>query len=331
MIESEVAETLMSLSAPDERKFTDNPLYAPEPPSSWQANKKRAFAAFDASVANSLPSSNFLQSHAESYSSPMSLLQLKIHGRPLTSMIPGRDDADSSSSDVDMDASDAIDPISEHHTWSFYRSSFDGLVAAAVSTHDDNDTYSSSNSRPISIPKRGGNTHRYREPSSSSLDRTHTSSYGKKHKACSLSRVQEDESFLGRDCSPTGVEEEDTWYDSDYKQRMRLASVCSSEGSEYGGLGRQHLEEFIRMEISAANESEQHRDGSFDGKYIGSYSPEARRKRIERFFEKRKRRVWAKKVDYDVRKNFANSRLRVKGRFVKKEDEELLCQLLSYM
>ncbi|OWZ08243.1 hypothetical protein PHMEG_00019247 [Phytophthora megakarya] len=86
------------------------------------------------------------------------------------------------------------------------------------------------------------------------------------------------------------------------------------------------------MEISAANESE-HREGtspSTEGKYIGSYSPEARRKRIERFLEKRKHRVWAKKVDYDVRKNFANSRLRVKGRFVKKEDEELLCQLLSY-
>ena len=40
------------------------------------------------------------------------------------------------------------------------------------------------------------------------------------------------------------------------------------------------------------------------------------------FYEKRKQRVWTKKVKYDVRKNFADSRLRVKGRFVKKEDEE---------
>ncbi|CAH0520842.1 unnamed protein product [Peronospora belbahrii] len=338
MIESEVAETLMSLSAPDERNLDDNPLYAAELPSSWQASKKRAFAALNAGVFSSLPSSSSMQSHAESYSSPMSLLQLKIQGRPLTSMIPGREDADSSSSDVDMDSRETSDKAIENYTCPAYLSPFDGLVAAAASNRDDNDTYSSSNSRPISIPKRGGNANNnligYREPasssSSSSLDRTHSSSYGKKHKACSLSRVQEDESFLGRDCSPTGVEEEDTWYDSDYKQRMRLASVCSSEGSEYGGLGRQHLEEFIRMEISAANENEQQREVSSDGKYIGSYSPEARRKRIERFLEKRKRRVWAKKVDYDVRKNFANSRLRVKGRFVKKEDEELLCQLLSY-
>lgn len=336
MIESEVAQTLMSLSAPDERKFADNPLYAAEPPSAWQASKKRGFAAFDAGVASSLPSSSFLQPRGVGYSSSMSLLQHKIHGRPLTSMIPGREDADSSSSDVDMDSSEASDEAPERPAWSTYRSPFDGLVAAAASNQDDNDSYSASNSRPISIPMRGGassSSMQYREHSSS-FDRTYSSSYGKKHKPSSLSRVQEDESFLGRDCSPTGVEEqEETWYDSDYKQRMRLASVCSSEGSEYGGLGRQHLEEFIRMEISAVNESEQHREGSSpstDGKYIGSYSPEARRKRIERFLEKRKRRVWAKKVDYDVRKNFANSRLRVKGRFVKKEDEELLCQLMSY-
>ena len=39
---------------------------------------------------------------------------------------------------------------------------------------------------------------------------------------------------------------------------------------------------------------------------------------------KRKRRVWTKKVKYNVRKNFADSRLRLKGRFVKKEEEETL-------
>jgi hypothetical protein len=52
-----------------------------------------------------------------------------------------------------------------------------------------------------------------------------------------------------------------------------------------------------------------------DGKgYIGIYSAESRKERIERFFEKRKKRVWTKKVKYDVRKNFADSRLRVKVR-----------------
>jgi hypothetical protein len=47
---------------------------------------------------------------------------------------------------------------------------------------------------------------------------------------------------------------------------------------------------------------------------VGTYSPEARRERISRFVEKRKARVWTKKVKYDVRKNFADSRIRVKVR-----------------
>ena len=36
--------------------------------------------------------------------------------------------------------------------------------------------------------------------------------------------------------------------------------------------------------------------------YIGIYSPEDRKLRIERFLEKRKHRMWTKKVKYDVRK-----------------------------
>lgn len=58
--------------------------------------------------------------------------------------------------------------------------------------------------------------------------------------------------------------------------------------------------------------------------FIGAYSPDERYKRLIKFFSKRNRRVWTKRVKYDVRKNFADSRVRVKGRFVKKEDEEFL-------
>ena len=63
--------------------------------------------------------------------------------------------------------------------------------------------------------------------------------------------------------------------------------------------------------------------------WVGAYSPESRKIRIERFMAKRDNRVWTKKVKYDVRKNFADSRLRVKGRFVKKEDELLMRDLMS--
>jgi CCT motif len=63
--------------------------------------------------------------------------------------------------------------------------------------------------------------------------------------------------------------------------------------------------------------------------WVGAYSPDSRKMRIERFLEKRNHRVWTKSVKYDVRKNFADSRLRVKGRFVKKEDELLMRELMS--
>lgn len=51
---------------------------------------------------------------------------------------------------------------------------------------------------------------------------------------------------------------------------------------------------------------------------IGTLTSEQRQVRIQRFLEKRKRRVWTKKISYDCRKRVADSRLRVKGRFVKK-------------
>ena len=63
--------------------------------------------------------------------------------------------------------------------------------------------------------------------------------------------------------------------------------------------------------------------------WVGAYSPESRKLRIERFIQSRRKRVWTKKVKYDVRKNFADSRLRVKGRFVKKEDEMLMRDLMG--
>lgn len=63
--------------------------------------------------------------------------------------------------------------------------------------------------------------------------------------------------------------------------------------------------------------------------WVGAYSPDSRKLRVERFLAKRQHRVWTKKVKYDVRKNFADSRMRVKGRFVKKEEEVLMRELMS--
>ncbi|CAM9833539.1 unnamed protein product [Chrysoparadoxa australica] len=53
---------------------------------------------------------------------------------------------------------------------------------------------------------------------------------------------------------------------------------------------------------------------------VGTYSPEERARRIARFHEKRKTRKWYKKVKYGCRKKLADSRPRLKGRFVTKAE-----------
>lgn len=53
---------------------------------------------------------------------------------------------------------------------------------------------------------------------------------------------------------------------------------------------------------------------------IGIYSPQERRARIQRFLEKRKQRVFHKRIKYDCRKRLASACPRIKGRFVRREE-----------
>jgi len=54
---------------------------------------------------------------------------------------------------------------------------------------------------------------------------------------------------------------------------------------------------------------------------IGIYTPAERAVIITRFQSKRSRRVWKKKIRYNCRKNLADRRRRVKGRFVKRSED----------
>ena len=58
---------------------------------------------------------------------------------------------------------------------------------------------------------------------------------------------------------------------------------------------------------------------------IGSYTREERARRLARYKDKRQRRCFTKRVLYQVRKDFAVSRKRVGGRFIKKENPSCSC------
>lgn len=55
---------------------------------------------------------------------------------------------------------------------------------------------------------------------------------------------------------------------------------------------------------------------------IGTLSVEERKAKVEKYLEKRKQKSWDKKTNYQSRKKVANNRLRVKGRFVTKDQTD---------
>jgi CCT motif len=54
----------------------------------------------------------------------------------------------------------------------------------------------------------------------------------------------------------------------------------------------------------------------YDINHIGTLSVQERTKKIQKYLEKKKKRTWKKRIHYDCRKKVADSRLRIKGRFV---------------
>jgi hypothetical protein len=54
-------------------------------------------------------------------------------------------------------------------------------------------------------------------------------------------------------------------------------------------------------------------------KKIGTLTLAERRVKIEKYLQKRKKRTWSRRINYDCRKRVADSRLRIKGRFVTRD------------
>ena len=92
--------------------------------------------------------------------------------------------------------------------------------------------------------------------------------------------------------------------DTEYDTQMNDASTLSTTSSSLPDTS------FLDLYRSGVNGSPLN-NGQ---RMIGTYTLASRRKLLDRFLEKRKNRTWKKKIKYDVRKNFADSRLRVKGK-----------------
>lgn len=53
---------------------------------------------------------------------------------------------------------------------------------------------------------------------------------------------------------------------------------------------------------------------------IGKITVQERFLKIQKFKQKKQCRVWQKKISYNCRKEVADKRLRIKGRFIRKSD-----------
>jgi hypothetical protein len=70
--------------------------------------------------------------------------------------------------------------------------------------------------------------------------------------------------------------------------------------------------------LSSIMEGSPASDRHIAGLIPGACSLESRKEKVARYLEKRKRRVWKKEIKYSCRKQFAESRPRVAGRFIPK-------------
>mmetsp|Transcript_5141 Transcript_5141/g.10373 ORF Transcript_5141/g.10373 Transcript_5141/m.10373 type:complete len:282 (+) Transcript_5141:1014-1859(+) len=101
--------------------------------------------------------------------------------------------------------------------------------------------------------------------------------------------------------------------------RSRILEDLDEERASRGGKGVVTLPHMLAKYSQIYNK----------GGRVGIYTPAERTAIIAKFRSKRSRRVWNKKIRYNCRKNLADRRLRVKGRFVKRTEVEGLLSTRS--
>ncbi|KAL4110413.1 hypothetical protein PRIC1_002104 [Phytophthora ramorum] len=92
------------------------------------------------------------------------------------------------------------------------------------------------------------------------------------------------------------------------KEQARVSAASSATASLSISAPTDSLLSVLNVGSPTSNSTE---------KKIGSYSPAARKLRLQKFHEKRKNRTWKKSIKYDCRKKLADDRPRIKGRFVR--------------
>eukprot|EP00924_Labyrinthula_sp_SR-Ha-C_P006946 augustus_masked-scaffold_8-processed-gene-5.59-mRNA-1 protein AED:0.41 eAED:0.41 QI:0/-1/0/1/-1/1/1/0/398 len=96
---------------------------------------------------------------------------------------------------------------------------------------------------------------------------------------------------------------------------------------KYPEMNRLNMEGFKKEDVGGSSSFDGKKEGaSIEGKIL--YTAKERKEALNRYVSKRGLRDWRKKIKYPVRKRFADSRLRVKGRFIKKSDEDKIREAL---